>query len=62
MEAWRELVGIIGLALLGWGLWLAWPPLCPIAIGSLVLLFSVVGYLREPRKPTGKEAVKNHVA
>lgn len=55
LHGWAALLGFTSL---GAGLWLAWPPLCPIVLGTLLLTSAIVGYLRSPA-PT-KEATEEH--
>ena len=40
----HSIVTVSALGLIGWGCWLAWPPLAPLAIG--VLLLAAVIYSR----------------
>ena len=43
-----ECAAIVGFVGLGAGLWMAWPPLCPLVLGVILLSAGVVGYLRSP--------------
>lgn len=50
--AWRWLIlntaGLGGLALLGRGLYLWWPPACWMVLGALLIAGAVAGVLRSP--------------
>lgn len=41
-----ELSFFVGLLLLGAGLWMAWPPLCPIVLGVVFLTLGILGASR----------------
>jgi hypothetical protein len=47
---WRLTLETACLTAIGVGLWMAWPPLCPIIVGGLILLASILG--REREKPS----------
>lgn len=54
-QAIRDLLGIIGVALLGYGAWLHYPPLGFAVSGGALVLLTVAGTLRsrvaaEPRR------------
>ena len=46
----RDIVGLVGLALVSVGAWQAWEPMGLIVPGVLLLTASVVGHLRQPRR------------
>lgn len=36
-----DVIAVVGLGLLGWGLWMAWPPLAPTVTGVLLIVAGV---------------------
>jgi hypothetical protein len=42
---WVDVLAVVGLALLGAGLWLWWPPAALMVVGSIVLGLAVLGAL-----------------
>jgi hypothetical protein len=45
----QEVAAVLGIGLVGFGLYQAWPPLCPIWIGGAIL-FVVALTLPRPRR------------
>lgn len=39
----NDVVGLVGLLLLGWGLWLWWPPASLMVVGGLLVGLSLFG-------------------
>lgn len=50
----NDVVAAIGLALLGVGLYLAWPPLALIIVGAVLLIAGVLGAQRAVSKREDK--------
>ena len=53
----RGAYAVAGMAVLGYGLWLAWPPLAYIVIGALMVLDSILARAqpKTPRNPKSGE-------
>lgn len=49
----RDLVGLVGLGLLGAGLWWWWPPAALMVVGVLLLLAALVGTVLAAPEPRG---------
>lgn len=54
-----DVLALIGLGLLSWGLWWIWPPLAPLVVGTLILVAVVyrarqVNVMKEDKGDGGK--------
>lgn len=44
-----DVIAMAGLASLGYGLWLMWPALAYVVVGTILLLLGILGALRNGR-------------
>ena len=49
-QAVRDLLGIVGVGLLGFGAWLHYPPLGFMVAGGALVVLTVLGTLRRPNR------------